>query len=247
MQRYKIKIEYEGTPFVGWQFQKNGQSIQEVLQKAIFNFSKEKVVVIGAGRTDSGVHALAQVAHFDLKKKIKIKRKSLLPAINQNIGNKPVTVLKINKVNKKFHARFDAKKRTYQYTIVNRQSPLTLQKNKAWHIRKKLDVKAMKKGTKLLLGTHDFSTFRASSCGAKSPIKTMEKISIKKNKDKITLKFTSKSFLQQQVRSMVGCIKYLGDGKWNLDTFKKSFKSKSRIKCAPPAPACGLYLKNISY
>ena len=247
MQRYKIKIEYEGTPFVGWQFQKNGQSVQEVLQKAIFNFSKEKVVVIGAGRTDSGVHALAQVAHFDLKKKIKIKRKSLLPAINQNIGNKPVTVLKINKVNKKFHARFDAKKRTYQYTIVNRQSPLTLQKNKAWHIRKKLDVKAMKKGTKLLLGTHDFSTFRASSCGAKSPIKTMEKISIKKNKDKITLKFTSKSFLQQQVRSMVGCIKYLGDGKWKLDDFKKSFKSKNRLKCAPPAPACGLYLTKIKY
>ena len=247
MQRYKIKIEYEGTPFVGWQFQKNGQSIQEVLQKAIFNFSKEKVVVIGAGRTDSGVHALAQVAHFDLKKKIKIKIKSLFPAINQNIGNKPVTVLKINKVNKKFHARFDAKKRTYQYTIVNRQSPLTLQKNKAWHIRKKLDVKAMKKGTKLLLGTHDFSTFRASSCGAKSPIKTMEKISIKKNKDKIILKFISKSFLQQQVRSMVGCIKYLGEGKWNLETFKQSFKSKNRIKCAPPAPACGLYLAKIKY
>ena len=245
MQRYKIKIEYEGTPFVGWQFQKNGRSIQEVLQKAIFNFSKERVVVIGAGRTDSGVHALAQVAHFDLKKKI--ERKNLLPAINQNIGNKPVTILKINKINKKFHARYDAKKRTYQYVIINRQSPLALQKNKAWYIRKKLDVKMMKKGAKLLLGTHDFSTFRASSCGAKSPIKTMKKISIKKNKDKITLKFISKSFLQQQVRSMVGCIKYLGDGKWNIDEFKKSFKSKSRIKCAPPAPACGLYLKNISY
>ena len=245
MQRYKIKIEYEGTPFVGWQFQKNGQSVQEVLQKAIFNFSKEKVVVIGAGRTDSGVHALAQVAHFDLKKKI--KKKSLLPAINQNIGNKPVTVLKINKANKKFHARFDAKKRTYQYVIVNRQSPLTLQKNKAWHILKKLDVKVMKKGANLLLGTHDFSTFRASSCGAKSPIKTMEKISIKKNKDKITLKFTSKSFLQQQVRSMVGCIKYLGNGNWNLNDFKKSFKSQNRLRCAPPAPSCGLYLKSISY
>ena len=245
MQRYKIKIEYEGTPFVGWQFQKNGQSVQEVLQKAIFNFSKEKVVVTGAGRTDSGVHALAQVAHFDLKKKI--KRKNILPAINQNIGNKPVTVLKINKANKKFHARFDAKKRTYQYIIINRQSPLTLQKNKAWHIRKKLDVETMKKGAKLLLGTHNFSTFRASSCGAKSPIKTMEKISIKKNKDKITLKFISKSFLQQQVRSMVGCIKYLGDGKWKLDDFKKSFKSKCRLKCAPPAPACGLYLVNIKY
>ena len=245
MQRYKIKIEYEGTPFVGWQFQKNGQSVQEVLQRAIFNFSKEKVVVTGAGRTDSGVHALAQVAHFDLKKKI--KRKNLLPAINQNIGNKPITVLKINKANKKFHARFDAKKRTYQYTIINRQSPLALQKNKAWHIRKKLDVKVMKKGARLLLGTHDFSTFRASSCGAKSPIKTMEKISIKKNKEKITLKFTSKSFLQQQVRSMVGCIKYLGEGKWSLDTFKNSFKSKNRTKCAPPAPACGLYLAKIKY
>ena len=245
MQRYKIKIEYEGTPFVGWQFQKNGQSVQGVLQKAIFNFSKEKVVVTGAGRTDSGVHALAQIAHFDLIKKI--KKKNLLPAINQNIGNKPVTVLKINKKNKKFHARYDAKKRTYQYIIINRQSPLTLEKNKAWHIRKNLNVKKMRKGAKLLLGTHDFSTFRASSCGAKSPIKTLEKISIKKNKEKIILKFTSRSFLQQQVRSMVGCIKYLGEGKWSLDIFKKSFNSKNRLKCAPPAPACGLYLKNISY
>ena len=245
MQRYKIKIEYEGTPFVGWQFQKNGQSVQEVLQKAIFNFSKEKVVVIGAGRTDSGVHALAQVAHFDLKKKM--KKINLLPAINQNIGDKPVTVLKINKTNKKFHARFDAKKRTYQYIIINRQSPLTLQKNKAWHVRKKLDIKAMKKGAKLLLGTHDFSTFRASSCEAKSPVKTMENISIKKNKEKITFQFTSRSFLQHQVRSMVGCIKYLGDGKWNLANFRKSFQSKNRKKCAPPAPACGLYLKNVSY
>ncbi len=245
MQRYKIKIEYEGTPFVGWQFQKNGQSVQEVLQEAIFNFSGEKVIVTGAGRTDSGVHALAQVAHFNLKKKM--KKINLLPAINQNIGDKPVTVLKINKTNKKFHARFDAKKRTYQYIIINRQSPLTLQKNKAWHVRKKLDIKAMKKGAKLLLGTHDFSTFRASSCEAKSPVKTMENISIKKNKEKITFQFTSRSFLQHQVRSMVGCIKYLGDGKWNLANFRKSFQSKNRKKCAPPAPACGLYLKNVSY
>ncbi len=245
MQRYKAKIEYDGTSFVGWQFQKNGLSIQEVLQKAIFNFSKEKVVVTGSGRTDSGVHALAQVAHFDLKKKI--DKKKFLPALNQHIGNKPVTVLKINKINNKFHARFDAKKRTYKYVIINRQSPLALQKNKAWHIRKKLDIKAMKKGGKLLLGTHDFSTFRSSSCGAKSPVKTMEKITIKKNKDQITLKFTSRSFLQQQVRSMVGCIKYLGDGKWNIDEFKNSFKSKNCLKCAPPAPACGLYLVNIKY
>ena len=245
MQRYKITIEYDGTPFVGWQFQKNGLSIQEILQNAIFNFSKEKTVITGAGRTDSGVHALAQVAHFDLKKII--NKKNFLPGINQHIGNKPVTVLKINKTNKNFHARFDAKKRTYQYTIINRQSPLALQKNKAWHIRKKLNVKDMKKGAKLLLGTHDFSTFRASSCGAKSPIKTMEKISIKKNKDKLILEFISKSFLQQQVRSMVGCIKYVGEGKWKLDDFERIFKSKRRAKCAPPAPACGLYLKRVSY
>ena len=245
MQRYKIKVEYEGTPFVGWQFQKNGQSVQEVLQKAIFNFSKESVVVTGAGRTDSGVHALSQIAHFDLKKKI--QKKNLLPAINQNISNKSVTVLKINRVSKNFYARHDAQKRTYEYLIINRQSPLTLQKNKAWHIRKKLDIKAMKKGAKLLLGTHDFSTYRAASCGAKSPVRTMEKILIKKNKDKISLQFTSRSFLQQQVRSMVGCIKYLGKGKWSIDTFQKVFKSKKRSKCAPPAPACGLYLKNIIY
>ena len=156
-------------------------------------------------------------------------------------------MLKVNKANNKFHARHDAKKRTYLYLIVNRQSPLALQKNKAWHIKKKLDLLNMKKGAKFLLGTHDFSTYRASKCGAKSPIKTMEKILIKQKKDKITLQFTSRSFLQQQVRSMVGCIKYLGEGKWSLNDFKKSFKSKNRLKCAPPAPACGLYLTKIIY
>ena len=192
MQRYKIKIEYEGTPFVGWQYQKNGESIQEVLQKAISNLSNEKIIVTGAGRTDSGVHALEQVAHFDLKKRV--EKKKFLPALNQHIGNKPITILQVNKTSKKFHSRFDAKKRTYQYVIINRQSPLTLQKNKAWHIRKKLDIKSMKKGAKLLLGTHDFSTFRASSCGAKSPIKTMNTISIKKIRVKISLIFTGSDF-----------------------------------------------------
>tara|TARA_Y100000590_G_scaffold308269_1_gene348028 strand:- start:396 stop:1133 length:738 start_codon:yes stop_codon:yes gene_type:complete len=245
MQRYKIKIEYDGTPFVGWQFQTNGLSVQKVLQDAIFAFSQEKAVVTAAGRTDSGVHALTQVAHFDLKKEI--KRKKFLRGVNQHIGNKPITILKIKKVKNKFHARFDAKRRTYEYIIVNRQSPLTLEKNKAWHIRKKLNIKVMKKGAKLLKGTHDFSTFRSSSCQAKSPIKTLKKVSIKKSGNKIILKFVSQSFLQQQVRSMVGCIKYLGDEKWNLNDFKNSFKSKNRLKCAPPAPACGLYLKKVSY
>ena len=245
MQRYKIKIEYDGTLFAGWQFQKNGLSIQEVLQNAIYQFSNEKVMVTGAGRTDAGVHATCQIAHFDLEKKI--KKKNFILGVNQYIGNNPVTVLNIKKVNNKFHSRFDAKERTYQYVIINRQSPLALQKNKAWHIRKKLDLKAMKKGAKLLLGTHDFSTFRASSCAAKSPIKTLDKISIKKNKERIIIKFISKSFLQQQVRSIVGCMKYLAEGKWKFDKFNDAFLSKKRSNCAPPAPSCGLYLTNISY
>ena len=245
MQRFQIKVEYDGTNFVGWQYQKNGLSIQEILQNAIFQFSKEKVTVTGAGRTDAGVHAIAQMAHFDLKKKI--KKKSFILGVNQYIRNNLVAILNIKKTNNKFHSRFDAKKRTYQYVIINRQSSLALQKNKAWHIRKKLDLKAMKKGAKLLLGTHDFSTFRASSCGAKSPIKTLKKVSIKKNKERIILKFTSKSFLQQQVRSMVGCIKYLGEGKWRLEDFIKAFKSKKRSNCAPPAPPYGLYLEKVDY
>ena len=245
MQRYQIKVEYEGTNFVGWQYQKNGLSIQEILQKAIFQFSREKVTVTGAGRTDAGVHAICQIAHFDLEKKI--KKKNFILGVNQYIGNNSVTILNIKKVNNKFHSRFNAIKRTYQYVIINRQSPLALQKNKAWHIRKKLDLKAMKKGAKLLLGTHDFSTFRAPSCSAKSPIKTLDKISIKKNKERIIIKFISKSFLQQQVRSIVGCMKYLAEGKWKLDDFKNAFKSKKRSNCARPAPSCGLYLTKISY
>ena len=245
MQRYQIKVEYDGTNFVGWQYQKNGLSIQEILQNAIFKFSREKVTVTGAGRTDAGVHATSQIAHFDLEKKI--KKKNFILGVNQYIGNNPVTVLNIKKINSKFHSRFDAKERTYQYVIINRQSPLALQKNKAWHIRKKLDLKAMKKGAKLLLGTHDFSTFRASSCAAKSPIKTLDKISIKKNKERIIIKFISKSFLQQQVRSIVGCMKYLAEGKWKFDKFNDAFLSKKRSNCAPPAPSCGLYLTNISY
>ena len=245
MQRYQIKVEYDGANFVGWQYQKNGLSIQEILQKAIFQFSREKVTVTGAGRTDAGVHAICQIAHFDLEKKI--KKKNFILGVNQYIGNNSVTILNIKKVNNKFHSRFNAIKRTYQYVIINRQSPLALQKNKAWHIRKKLDLKAMKKGAKLLLGTHDFSTFRASSCSAKSPIKTLDKISIKKNKERIIIKFTSKSFLQQQIRSMVGCIKYLGEGKWELDEFKKAFESKNRLRCAPPAPSSGLYLTKVYY
>ena len=246
MFRYQIKIEYDGTDFVGWQYQKNGKSVQGVLQKILLQFLKKKIIVVGSGRTDSGVHAIEQSAHIDLEKKI-FEKKKFLQSLNFYLRNYPIAITDIKEKDQNFHARHSAKKRTYKYLIINRMSPPVLKKNRAWHIRKKLDVKVMKKGSKMLLGTHDFSTFRTSSCQAKSPVKTMEKISIKKSKDKITLKFVSRSFLQQQVRSMVGCIKYLGEGKWSVDNFKKSFKSKKRSNCAPPAPACGLYLESILY
>ena len=245
MNRYKIKIEYDGTPFVGWQFQKNGTSVQKVLQDAIFLFSQENTVVNGAGRTDSGVHAEEQVAHFDLKKKI--EKKKFIKGINKYIGNYPVSVLEVRKVSRKFHSRYDAKQRVYRYIIVNRSSRLSLLKNKAWHISKNLNILKMKKGSKMLVGTHDFSTFRSSSCSANSPIKTLKKAKIKKRDNKIFIDFVSKSFLQQQVRSMVGCLKYLGEGKWSLKKFQKVFLSKTRSNCAPPAPAQGLYLIKIKY
>ena len=245
MQRYKIKIEYEGTSFVGWQFQKNGTSVQKILQDAIFLFSQEKTVVNGAGRTDSGVHAEEQVAHFDLKKKI--EKKKFIKGINKYIGNYPISVLEVRKVSRKFHSRYDAKQRVYRYIIVNRSSRLSLLKNKAWHISKNLNILKMKKGSNMLVGTHDFSTFRSSSCSANSPIKTLKKAKIKKRDNKIFIDFVSKSFLQQQVRSMVGCLKYLGEGKWSLKKFQKVFLSKTRSNCAPPAPAQGLYLAKIKY
>ena len=245
MNRYKIKIEYDGTPFVGWQFQKNGTSVQKVLQDAIFLFSQEKTIVNGAGRTDSGVHAEEQVAHFDLKKKI--EKKKFIKGVNKYIGNYPISVLEVRKVSRKFHSRYDAKQRVYRYIIVNRSSRLSLLKNKAWHISKNLNILKMKKGSKMLVGTHDFSTFRSSSCSANSPIKTLKKAKIKKRNNKIFIDFVSKSFLQQQVRSMVGCLKYLGEGKWSLKKFQKVFLSKTRSNCAPPAPAQGLYLAKIKY
>ena len=246
MFTYQIIIEYLGTSFVGWQFQKNGLSIQEVLEKALSKFFKHKIKVIGSGRTDAGVHAKGQSAHFKIKRKINYKD-NFINSMNFFLRKYPVSILSIKKKSKMFHARHSAKKRTYKYFIINRCSSLVLEKNKAWHIKKKLDINIMKKGAEILKGTHNFSTFRASSCQAKSPIKTLKKAVVKKDKNKIVLTFQSKSFLQQQVRSMVGSLKYLGEGKWNLNDFKKAFLSKRRTMCAPPAPAHGLYLTKVLY
>ena len=246
MNKYHIKIEYDGSNFVGWQYQNNGISVQEVLQKAFFKFSKEKVTVNASGRTDAGVHAIEQSAHIELKKKI-INKEVFLNSINFYLKKYSVSVLSIKKKENTFHARYSAKKRTYKYIILNRNSPSPLNKNRVWFIKKKLDINLIKKALKILKGTHDFSTFRASSCQAKSAIRTLDSATFKKLGEIIEITFSSKSFLQQQVRSMVGAIKYVGEKKWTLERFKNNFKSKRRVNCAPPAPACGLYLKKVKY
>ena len=246
MHRYQILIEYVGTNFIGWQIQSKGQSIQKFSQIKISKLLKEKINLVGSGRTDSGVHAIEQSAHFDCKKKIENLDK-FLKSINYFLNTKLISIISIKKKSLNFHARFSAKQRIYTYIIFNRISRPSIEKNRGWHIKKKLDLKLMKKGTKKLLGTNDFSTFRSSSCNAKSPIRTIKSIKIKKVKNKIQIQFKSQSFLQQQVRSMVGCLKYLAEKKWNLKQFESIFKSKKRTLCAPPAPAHGLFLEKVIY
>ena len=246
MHRYQILIEYVGTNFIGWQIQSKGQSIQKFSQIKISKLLKEKINLVGSGRTDSGVHAIEQSAHFDCKKKIENLDK-FLKSINYFLNTKLVSIISIKKKSLNFHARFSAKQRIYTYIIFNRISGPSIEKNRGWHIKKKLDLKLMKKGTKKLLGTNDFSTFRSSSCNAKSPIRTIKSIKIKKVKNKIQIQFKSQSFLQQQVRSMVGCLKYLAEKKWNLKQFESVFKSKKKTLCAPPAPAHGLFLEKVIY
>ena len=246
MFNYLVKIEYDGTNFVGWQYQKNGISVQEKIEKVLEKIFKSKIKITGAGRTDKGVHANGQCANFIIKNKIDDTRK-FLNSINFFLRNNLISILNIKKKKINFHSRFDAQERIYEYRITNRLGTLSIDKNKAWHIKKKIDIKLLKKGAKILEGKHNFSTFRSASCFAKSPIKKINYVKVKKNGDKIFIIFSSRSFLQNQVRSMVGCLKYLSTNKWSVDEFKKNFKSKKRARCAPPAPACGLYLINIKY
>ncbi len=246
MYRYQILIEYVGTNFKGWQIQKKGATIQGVIQENLSNLLKEKITLIGSGRTDSGVHAFEQSAHFDCLNKISDTLK-FIKSINYFLNDKDIAILKIIKRTSKFHSRFSAKKRIYKYIFFNRLTSPLIEKKRAWHVRKKLDIELLKKGAKKLIGTKDFSTFRAASCNAKTPIRTIEKIKIKKFKNKIEIEFKSQSFLQQQVRSMVGCLKYLGEKKWTLKKFDEVIKSRKRASCAPPAPPEGLFLLKVIY
>ena len=246
MFRYQILVEYVSTNFRGWQIQKKGKTIQGLIQEKISKLLKENISLLGSGRTDTGVHAIEQSAHFNCVQRINDKNK-FIKSMNYFLNKENVTILNIKRKNNKFHARYSAKMRIYRYIIINRLSGPVLENNRGWHIVNELDLKLMKKGAKKLIGRKDFSTFRASSCRAKSPIKTMKLVKIKSSKNKIEIEFRSQSFLQQQVRSMVGCLKYLGEKKWSLKKFDSIFKSKKRILCAPPAPPQGLYLTKVIY
>ena len=246
MFKYQILIEYVGTNFRGWQIQKKGKTIQGLIQEKISKILGEKIILFGSGRTDTGVHALEQSAHFECKKEI-VNIDKFIKSINHFLSKDLVTILKVKKRNKSFHSRFSAKLRIYNYVIINRLSKPVLDQNRGWHVINKLDLKIMKKAAKKLVGTNDFSTFRASSCRAKSPIKTMKSVKITSKNTRIEIEFQSQSFLQQQVRSMVGCLKYVGEKKWTLKRFTKVMDSKKRILCAPPAPPEGLYLARVIY
>jgi len=243
---YLLKVEYDGTGYSGWQYQTNSKSIQEKIEKALNKILRLKLRITGAGRTDKGVHAFGQYANFKIDKKIENETK-FLNSLNFFLRKNLISVISIKRKKTIFHPRFDAKERIYEYKIINREGSLSLNYRKAWHVKNRLDISLLKKGAKVLEGTHDFSTFRASSCSAKSPIKKMNSVKVSKKGDQIILIFKSKSFLQNQVRSMVGSLKYLSSGKWSLKEFKKAFFSKKRSYCAPPAPACGLYLQDIKY
>ncbi len=246
MFKYQILVEYIGTNFRGWQVQKKGKTVQGLIQEKISKLLREKIILYGAGRLDTGVHALEQSAHFEVKNKINNKDK-FLKSINYFLNKENITILNLKKKNSNFHARFSAKMRIYKYLIINRLSAPIIERNRGWHVIKKLDLELMKKGAKKLIGTKDFSTYRKSSCRAKSPIKTLKLVKVKSAKNKIEIEFRSESFLQQQVRSMVGCLKYLGEKKWSLKKFEDVMNSKKRSLCAPPAPAEGLYLFRVIY
>ena len=246
MNRYQILIEYVGTNYNGWQVQRKGKTIQGRIQNAISKIFKEKINIIGSGRTDSGVHALEHSAHFDTNTKIKDSYK-FLKSVNHFLSRYGISVLDLKKRKLTFHARYSAKARIYKYVILNRKSGSVLKNKRCWHIIKKLNLAMMKKGAKKLIGTKDFSTFRSSSCSAKTPVRTIKSIKFLTKKNIIEIEIKAQSFLQNQVRSMIGCLKYVGEGKWSIQKFDKIINSKKRINCAPPAPAEGLYLTKVIY
>jgi tRNA pseudouridine38-40 synthase len=245
MPRYKLLLEYDGTPFVGWQLQENGPSVQGRLAQAIKAFSGEETVPRGAGRTDTGVHALGQVAHFDLAKDWPCDK--VRDALNAQLRPDPVSVLACEPAGDDFDARFSALARHYLYRIVNRRSPLALDRDRAWQVVHRLDALAMHDAAQALVGHHDFSTFRSAECQAASPVKTLDWLAVDREGDEIRIEASARSFLHNQVRSMVGSLKLVGEGKWTARDLAAALEARDRAACGPVAPACGLYLVKVDY
>ncbi|HLL26686.1 MAG TPA: tRNA pseudouridine(38-40) synthase TruA [Xanthobacteraceae bacterium] len=245
MPRYKLTLEYDGTLFVGWQVQENGPSVAGALQDAIERFTEEQVDVTGAGRTDAGVHALGQVAHIDLEKEWDTD--TVRDALNAHLRPLPVAVISAERVADDFHARFSATARHYRYRIVNRRADLALERERVWRISKPVDASAMHAAAQKLVGRHDFTTFRSAECQAKSPVKTLDRLDVTQADDEIRIHASARSFLHHQVRSMVGSLALVGEGRWSAEYLAKALAAKDRSACGPVAPAHGLYLVRVDY
>lgn len=245
MPRYRISIEYDGTPFVGWQSQAEGAAVQRLLEDAIYKFSGERPSVRGAGRTDAGVHALGQVAHFDLERTWEPFR--VREAVNFHLKPNPIVVLSADAVADDFDARFSATSRHYLYRILTRRAPPALDRNRVWWLNHALDVDAMQAASRVLVGRHDFTTFRASQCQATSPVRTLDRLDVSLRGEEIHIAASARSFLHNQVRSMVGSLKLVGDGKWQARDLANALEARDRTRCGVVAPAAGLYLMRVDY
>ncbi len=245
MPRYKLVIEYDGTDYVGWQRQANGLSVQEVIERALSALDPGPIGLRGAGRTDAGVHATAQVGHVDLQREWRVDK--LRDAVNAHMRPERVAVLAVEAVSDDFDARFSARARHYLYRIANRRAPLTFDKRRAWLVKRRLDADSMHEAAQLLLGKHDFSTFRDSECQAESPVRTLDRLDVFREGEEIHIRASARAFLHRQVRSMVGSLEHVGSGKWRPDDLKAALIAKDRARCGQVAPAAGLYLVGVDY
>jgi tRNA pseudouridine38-40 synthase len=245
MPRYRLTLEYDGTPFAGWQRQADRPSVQQALEAAIAGFSGETITTQAAGRTDAGVHALGQVVHFDLARQWDANR--IREALNFHLKPNPVAVIEALAVGPEFEARFSALARHYEYLILNRRARPALEEDRVWHVAVGLDADAMHEAAQLLLGEHDFTTFRDSQCQAKSPVKTLDAMAVRREADHVVITVSARSFLHRQVRSMVGSLKLVGDGKWRPQQLRDALDARDRARCGPIAPAAGLYLAKVDY
>ncbi|MDR2157858.1 MAG: tRNA pseudouridine(38-40) synthase TruA [Holosporaceae bacterium] len=245
MNRYKITVEYDGTPFFGWQRQKGLDTVQERLENAVFPLTKKPTILYGAGRTDAGVHAVGQVAHFDTEYDLDCF--CILTCMNAHLRATPIGALSVEKVSDQFDARFSAVERSYTYKILNRRTKACLDMNRVWRLIPYIDEEKMNSAAQCLVGKHDFSSFRAAGCQSGSPLKTLNKISVERSGDIVTIKTSARSFLYRQVRNIVGSLVLVGCGKWSRQDFENILAAKDRTKAGPTAPACGLYLTSVTY